>query len=223
MTTVHYHTGYGLAGYGPDMGDDNIRRVLATVIDAAEDIAEELRNVADQLTEDGDGFRADAREARGDGSPSTVLVEEWETVGIAALYALEAYERADDAMALRSTLLAGVKHGDEPRLRRYLLNAERAYFPLPTQVRGSSQLYVWPCETWQCRVSDFDAEFIGGYTASMSSVFCICRDCPEVLSWSAGEGVAPYCHRCADADCFDRMGGHCDREDDDEDGEADHG
>lgn len=205
----HYHTGYGLSGYGPET--ESVWRA-DTIESLACDVRTRLEETVDTLTNEAADHRDEARELRGRGA-------DWSLVAERALDSLAASEMADaaDTMArnlnpqrARAPLYAGAPALWDATLRRLLLDSDT--FPLPTSVTGASRLYVWRCGNWRCMLSEHDADYTLPDSGS-GYVCCPCRDCFEIVCWSPDSGQAPYCPGCETAECGDRTRGECGRED----------
>lgn len=222
MTVSHYHTAYGLHGYGP--GDSDSWSTDTSLINLADSVGTLLTESGDGLMDDMTALRDQARGMRGSDPRPKHDAETWRQVADAALDALEAEERASDMHILGLNLEAAIKHADDVRVRRYLF--EGVPFPMSASM-GGTMIHVWECMTWECLVNEHDMEAVssyqaqgtvGAYGAMTGRVWCICRDCmADDVHWSSDGGVAPYCDGCRDAGCSDRLGGECDR--DDQDGE----
>lgn len=221
MTVSHYHTAYGLHSYGP--GDSDSWSTDTSLINLADSVCRLLDESSDGLMDDMTALRDQARAVRGSDGRPKLDAETWRQVAETALDALEAEERASDMHILSLNLKAAIKHADDVRVRRYIFQDEP--FPMPASM-GGTLIHVWSCDSWGCLVNDFDAYLDRAdcypgrdlTTSRSARVWCICRDCmADDVHWSPDDGVAPYCDGCRDAGCSDRLGGECDR--DDENGE----
>lgn len=216
MTTYHYHYGHGLAGHGPeDPGTCRTLECLAYCVHSA------LGGIVDAWMDQAHVERADVAQLRAlrpaSGGDPAGYPGSWESIADAALSALECLDRADEADTLRLNIRPerhdAPLYRDNPaawdaELRRLLLDS--GTYPLTTSIDGSHRLYVWECSEWSHMLSEHDAEYRPlPVSAGGGHVPCACRDCMEILVWSPADGVAPYCHACEDAGCFDRFRGEC--------------
>lgn len=216
---THYHTGHGLAGYGPQGESAGLCLSLDCLLDC---VHTELSDVLEMLHGEATSLRDEAYALRklrpSNGSDPSDYRGSWESIATAAMLALEASGAADDVENLRLNLSPERRkaplYRDFPglwteHLERSLLQGDM--FPLDTQVTGEGRYYVWSCEEWRCLLSEHDTDYVLPASCAQGGVVpCACRDCMEVAYWSPTDGRAPYCSACADAECDGRISPECD-------------
>lgn len=212
IMTIHYHSGHGITGHGPEDPDtssdlnslaDTVHRDLEYIIDGWGDQAWGERTHVENL-----------RRARpSNGSDPVGYAGSWESIATAALRALECQDRTEEADALRMNIRPERQHAPayhdnpaawEAELRRLLIDGDT--YPLDTTIDGNVRYYVWECDRWECGLNEHDHGYVIPLACRTDggNVPCACRDCFQTLCWSPMSGEAPYCHACTDADCADR-------------------
>jgi hypothetical protein len=133
MSDSHFHIGYGIAGYGPDV--DEGAPTLGSWEDVCDYLHAELSTVVDMIGEDAEGHAA-----RGDYETA------WNTS-----------KRADAVDILRRSLdpkraVAPLYRDDPGAWRATIERTVRESFPLDTS--GAIRLYVWECSEDECEDED---------------------------------------------------------------------
>lgn len=218
--TSHFHFGHGLTGYGPEEPS-----ICLSLTCLAECVSDALGGIIDGWGDQAYGERQNLASLRAlrpsNGDDPSGYPGSWESIADAAIRALECQDAAEEADMLRMNLRAERKEAPlyrqnpaawQAELRRLLLDSGN--YPLTIDMTGYHRFYVSECSAWMCLLNEHDQGYSlpAACVESGGVIPCACRDCMDVVYWSPGSGVPPYCGDCDHEGCLGRLGPECDVE-----------